>query len=402
MYPHLEAATNNVKIATGFFTIQGYDLLRLALSNKSVQIMVGFDEHSRERLKQILIADMMLHLSRWEVANRREAVLDLVRKIQNGRFQIVERKENNWLDVKARHKDHAKIYILDDAKVIVGSSNLTQSGLLYNIEGMTVQEESSHVNYFLKQFLTYWNAEDTVDLTQELLDALLAWLELRPPFDIYHKTIQLLIQDEPVKAPRENYKMPVRYQRVVIERLLRQLNDFQGAMLVASTGLGKTIMATYTALRLKNKKRIDTVPVFSPSQVQHKWKQSLRTAGINHDICTLNILDYSPRRKGKKTWEMEEALAQVDDKYLIIIDESQYFRNKKRAKDGQRRNAFIRLNPLLRNRKTLVLLLTITPFSKGVKDLNNQLNLLPHTAERRYFCGRFPDGSREAKVHTHR
>ncbi len=386
--PYLAEAQQKVQIATGFFTIQGYELIREGLAQKWVQVMVGFDEQSRERLKELLIAEILLHLSRWDAENRRAAVEDLVKRIQQGRFQIIEHKKQDFLDARARNRDHAKIYIFDEATVLVGSSNLTVSGLKYNYEGMASVLETGRVRYYLDQFNSFWEAEDTLDLTQALLDALLAWLSLRDPFDIYLKTIQLLIPEEDVEPPRENYKMPVRYQMVVIERLLRQLQESRGAMLVASTGLGKTVMATHTALRLHRERRIYNVLVFAPVQVQPDWRIAMASAGVGAEIFTRNLLDKSPKSsKGKGMQEMEDAFRRIDDKYLIIIDESQHFRNSKQAgmNAGKKRHAFARLLPIISKSKALVLLLTATPYSKEVDDLNNQLELLPHTAETKHI-----------------
>ena len=382
--PYLEQAEKSLQVATGFFTIQGYNLIRNYLSDISVQLLVGFDEGATDRLKELLIDQIMIHLSRWGVENRRAAVLDLVERIKKGRIQIVEHGNREWIDARVRNRDHGKIYILDERIVLSGSVNLTLSGLKYNSENLTLVEDPKRVKYYLDQFQKYWNAEDTVDLTKSLLDALLKWLQLSPPFDIYLKTIESLIQEESIAPPRESYKMPVKYQLVVIERTLRQIRAFSGAMLVASTGLGKTVMATHIALRLSREKQIHNVIVFSPLQVQPDWKHALRSAGLSYDVFTRNLLDRPGKRKGNKMIEMEEALEQMDENYLVIIDESQYFRNRTRAKDGRRRQSFNRLVPVIEKKKVKVLLLTATPFSKEVGDLNNQLRLLPHTAEKTY------------------
>jgi hypothetical protein len=154
-----------------------------------------------------------------------------------------------WIDARLRNRDHAKVFIVDDAFVVVGSGNLTISGLRHNQEGMTLIDEEQRVQYWVERFNYFWKHPDTIDLTQALLEALLRWLELHPPYDIYLKTIEALIGEDDTEPPRDNYKMPVQYQMVVIERVLRQLKDWGGAMLVASTGLGKTVMATHIALR---------------------------------------------------------------------------------------------------------------------------------------------------------
>lgn len=364
-------------------------MIREAITEIWVQLLVGYDEESKERLRQLLIDNIMVYLSRWDAQNRREAVLDLVERIKRGKFQIVEQADKDLVDARARNRDHGKVYILDETLVLSGSANLTVNGLRFNSENLTLVDAPDRVSYYLNQFQEYWEAEDTVDLTQALLDALLKWLQLSPPFDIYLKTIQVLIQEEEVEPPRENYKMPVNYQLVVIERLLRQLKAFRGAMLVASTGLGKTVMATHAALRLARTKRIDNIIVFSPLQVQLDWKHALRSAGLGNEIFTRDLLDRPGKIKGKKMLEMEDALQHIDGGYLVIIDESQYFRNKTRAKDGRKRHSFNRLIPVIQEKEALVLLLTATPFSKEVNDLNHQLQLLPHTADKKFVK---PDG----------
>jgi superfamily II DNA or RNA helicase len=74
--------------------------------------------------------------------------------------------------------------------------------------------------------------------------------------------------------------MPVQYQQVVIERLLRQLADWRGTMLVASAGLGKTVMATHTACRLLLARKILNAIVLAPLQVLPNWQESMASSGI--------------------------------------------------------------------------------------------------------------------------
>jgi len=385
--PYLAAARSQVRIATGFFTVQGYDLIRPALAGKHVYVLVGYDEDSKERLRQKLIDDVMEHLSRWDAPNRREAVQDLVDKLEHGEFHIIEEPQE-VLDARIRQRDHAKVYIVDDAIVLVGSSNLTVSGLRNNAEGMAAVDEPERVRHWRQQFEGYWNAPDTYDLTQELLEALRRWLGLHNPYDVYLKTILALIPEDEIRAPREAYKMPVRYQLVVVERLLRQLQEWRGAMLVASTGLGKTIMATHTAYRLARAGEIMNVIVFAPKQVQPDWEQALRSAGLSYQVFTRNLLDQprsrSKKRKTKKVDIIERALAEVDDRYIIFVDESQYFINRLRAHDGTVRHSFRRLLELAGRKNPYIMLLTATPMARGVQDLNNQLALLPHTAAPAY------------------
>lgn len=380
--PHLAQSQRLVRIATGFFTVQGYNLIRKHLLGKEVNILVGYDELSRERLKQKLIDDILLHLSRWEEPNRREAVADLIGKLERGELQIIEQGSPEVIEARTRKYDHGKLFILDDNLVLVGSSNLTVSGLIHNTEALACVDQPARVAEWLALYEKYWTAPDTYDLTQALLEALRRWLGLSDPYDIYLKTIQALVPEDDTEAPRDSYKMPVKYQMVVIARVLRQINDWRGAMVVASTGLGKTIIATHVAYRLRQAGRILNVIVFAPTPVQPDWRRALSSAGLSYEIFTRNLLDQplSKKRRSKEVRKIVEALQSLDARYLVIIDESQYFKNRLQARGGDDRRSFRRIVDAVNDKRPLVVLLTATPLARGVQDLNNQLHLLPRTA----------------------
>lgn len=382
LIPYLEQGQHLVRIATGFFTIQGYDLIRPQLISKTVNILVGFDESSRERLKQKLIDDIMTHLSRWDANNRRLAVQNLVDKLERGELKVIEQGSPELIDARIRKYDHGKVFILDESAVLVGSSNLTASGLIHNTEAVTCIIKPERIKSWIALFQKYWLAPDTYDLTQALLEALRRWLGLHNPFDIYLKTIQALVPEDDTEAPRNSYKMPVKYQMVIVDRVLRQLHDWRGAMVVASTGLGKTIIATHVAYRLQQAGNIRNVLIFAPKPIHPDWEQAMYSAGLSHKIITRNLLDQRvpPKRLTGKKKEMMEALSRLDEQHLIILDESQYFKNRLQARGKGNRLSFERLVQAINEKTPKVILLTATPLARGVKDLNNQLYLLPWTA----------------------
>lgn len=377
--PYLAKLESTLRVSSGFFTVEGYDLIRAYLQQKNVQILIGYDETSHIRLKQRLIEDIMNHLAAWSIANRREAVLDLVAKLQRGEFQLVE-QVGEVVEARTRFRDHGKVYILDDKIVFPGSVNLTRNGLLYNTENLTAVLDENRVRHYCDTFFEYWTDPRTENLTQLLLDALLKWLRLRIPFDVYLRTIQALgILDETDQG-RPDYKQPVLYQRVVIQRAMDQLKQYRGAIIVASTGLGKTVMATDIALRLSKDRTIFSVVVYAPKQIQREWIHSFRTAGIFVDVRTRNSLDQPTRGKGGKIEEAVQTLEGADRTTLIILDETQYFVNRLSASGEGDRRSFDRLQASVAAKSPYVLMLTATPMVKHPSDLNHQLLLLPHTA----------------------
>lgn len=134
------------------------------------------------------------------------------------------------------------------------------------------------------------------------------------------------------------------------------------------------------AYKLFVKGRIDHVMVFAPLQVQPDWEQVFDEAGILCQIFTRDLLDQptsSPNPSAALN-KMLAALERVDEKYLVIVDESQRFRHQLRAIDGKKRHSFARLRTVVEAQNALILLLTATPYATGVQDINNQLYLLPH------------------------
>ena len=341
-----------------------------------VRILVGFDEDARTQLHALLVEELLQRLARSTEADRRATVLDLVQRIRRGQLRVGKENAGHLL-ARIHSKDHAKVYLFDKELAVVGSSNLSRSGLCSNSEAMTLVKEPQRVQTFQNAFEQRWNADTTEDLTEALLAALLRWLSLDPPYHIYLHTVAALDPKEEIEAPRANYKMPVDYQRPVVERVLRQLQSYGGSMLVASTGLGKTVMATHVALRLARNGTIDNVLVFAPKAVRPNWRHDLRSAGLSGQVLIRNVLDMS--RSGPAVRDLEDALAYVDERYLVIVDESQYYRNRVRQSGDAYRRSFERL-AIARERGAKILLLTATPYSRGLDDLNNQLHLLPHSA----------------------
>lgn len=365
-----------IRIATGFFTIRGYNLIRGSSKGKRMYILVGMDDPGEDRLRKALVQEIMRDLRTGLDENRREAVEELVQKMEGGNFRII--------DARAK-KHHAKLFIVDEDIVLVGSSNVSQRGMLDAIESGTVEENPQKVDFFSKMFETHFNAPDCVDITQELIEALRSWLGMATPWDIYLKTLNALKSLDDLDLVRITYKRPVGYQQDVIARILRQMEAFHGAMLVASTGLGKTVIATDVALRLQKELGLLNVLVIGPKPVENSWRNHLRPAGIALEFFNHNALNREDLEKNQFAKELQILLDNhLDEKWLVIIDESHEFRNRYKEKliDGEiirsEHSSYQRLRPAIKRTGCYVLLLTATPYAKDLKNINNQLYLLPH------------------------
>lgn len=258
---YAEATEREIRIATGFFTIRGWDKICASLREKQIYLLVGIDEPGEERAYQFVIRELMRDLQIGLHRGRRQAVLDLVKRMQSGQLQIVD----------ARARDHhSKNYLFDRTAVIITSANLTGRGLAERIESGGIHTAPAEVNYMVDQFDHYFAEAEKI--TQALLEILLRWLDFVSPWDIYLKTM-LCLEHLPIIETKYS-KHPSAYQVDMIARTLSQLRSHQGSMLVASTGLGKTVVAIHVALRLKQAGEIDNVMVVGlAGNVQTNWQR---------------------------------------------------------------------------------------------------------------------------------
>ncbi len=373
---HFFYGETEIRIAVGFFTVRGYNLIRGSAKGKKLFILVGVKEPGQKRVEMAIINEIMADLRRGIDEDRYAAVEELVAKMKGGEFRIV--------DARAM-PHHAKLYLVDDKVALVGSSNLSQQGLIEAIEaGYTVLNQVQ-VKDYVRWFNDYFARGK--DLTAKLIKVLEDWLALAEPWDIYLRTLDALRFLEEPKLKRASYRKPVGYQSDIISRALRHIDQYQGDMVVASTGLGKTIIGTDVALHLKEAGVISNVMVIAPKAVEGSWKQHLRPIGVNVEIFNPAALDAPSPDKNQFTRELMMILEEeLDEQWLIIIDESHNFRRHSQDKyiDGQAvrvtRLAFERLMPAIARSKARVLELTATPVSTGLENVNDQLLLLPHTA----------------------
>ena len=364
-----------VRIMTGFFSMTGYDLVRASLKNKKVKILVGVVEPAKERVRKKLINEIKKDLRTGDAETRYDAVLDVVTRIQNNALDIID----------ARAKGHhAKVYIIDDKYAIFGSSNTSMRGLKTQVESGTPLR-GQIVKEIVDDFERHFNDELCINITQELLETLLRWLEMASPWEIYLKTMKLLRQLDELDKPRPDYRMPVNYQNDVIAEALLKLEEHKGCIIVASTGLGKTVIGADIVRRRVKEGLTNNVIIFSPAPVREEWDRRIKSAGVGRPTTyTISVLNVIDQNYDSNLADLLYDLDHLTDKDLIIIDESHQLSNRfvkdKTTYKRKEATAYQRLLPAIKDSGCSVLLLTASPYSTELDDINNQLYLLPHTA----------------------
>jgi len=369
------SAAELVRIATAYFEASGYQVLQDMLAGKQIRLMVGRSEGGRDHATEVL-REFEHELATGNMERRTRAMRLMLEALQQGSMvvgvgcQAVEQAAA--MDARYLYH-HAKLYFADRHAAVVSSANFSLHGLTTSREAGFVVTDPDAVAFFVHHFDIYFaNAES---ITRPLIERLLAWLKAYDPFQIYARALLELYglpdEDAPASLPRL-----APYQRAVVSSVLAALLMHRGAFLIASTGLGKTIIAAHVVAYLRMQEEIDSVLVVCPAGIKEMWRRMMRAAKTTCAEFSYHTLSGQDRRLDAGVGALEHELRNVDDKTLIILDESHHLRNQD-GEDGEMRLSNERILEAVDDRHARVLLMTATPYSKSREDVNSQLRLLP-------------------------
>ena len=275
------------------------------------------------------------------------------------------RDEKVKVKFHARHYLHAKLYLIhrQDQTVaiagVVGSSNLTLSGLQKNGE-LNIDVLDQDAAKKLKQwFDERWNDERSADVSMELAEIIEnSWAggEI-PPYHVYLKTAYELSRDaisgvDEYPVPSEFRHRILDFQAKAVSIAAKILSRQNGVMIGDVVGLGKTIVASAVAKTFQEDSG-DNVLVICPPNLSDMWKDYMNKYLIAGDVLSLG-----------STKELEN----MRRYRLIIVDESHQFRNRDTTRYGH-------LHDYIERNDSRVILLTATPYNKAFSDIASQLRL---------------------------
>ncbi len=189
-------------------------------------------------------------------------------------------KDFNNIDLKVFVTDkeigfHTKGYIFeyeDYFKVIIGSSNITQSALKSNIEWNVevISKDDSFLENVLEEYDHLWNSSTAAD------DAFISRYEEFLSKLVNHNAKQSLIYEH------VEYIVPNRMQKRAMENLNR-LRSFgeNKALVIAATGTGKTYMSAFDVKHYQPKKLLFIV---HREEILKKAKETFEKLIVNQEV----------------------------------------------------------------------------------------------------------------------
>ena len=171
---------DEVFFEVGYFYFSGFEQIYKQLKDKKVNIIIGIDYDQKiGKLvhSNLAIKDNYFSYLKDDINNT--DILD--QKIGQDSYNLfVDKIKNGTLKIKCHKKkiNHSKIFIFKSSKInndndnlpgkiLMGSSNLTRSGFLTNIEGNHLFDDKVNFEDYFKRFQKLWLSEDCIDIVDD-------------------------------------------------------------------------------------------------------------------------------------------------------------------------------------------------------------------------------------------
>ena len=299
-----------------------------------------------------------------EVSDEIESSED-TKDVEIGIKKFIEFVKTGKLEIRVypHQPIHAKVYIMrkdlekseDFGKVITGSSNFSQSGLINQLEFNVELKDSRDVRFALDKFEELW--KESVDVTSEYIEqAEDSWIrEDITPYELFLKCLYEYFKEE-INEDKLDAKtlglppgfMKLQYQLHAVTRAEKILATYNGVFISDVVGLGKTYIGAMLAKRLKGRKLIICPPV-----LKDNWEKVLWEFDVPAKVESLGKLD--------SILKMEEGSYDY-----VFIDEAHRFRNEDN-------DTYSKLHQICIGKK--VVLISATPQNNYISDIANQIYL---------------------------
>lgn len=365
----------------GYFYVSGfYKVYKSLETAEKIRILVGINTN-KETVDYINIArNENAALFKYSAVETKESIDNDVKNemensqdsndVEEGIRKFIEWIKNGKLQIKAyqNEKIHAKIYIMtfkennfDKGRVITGSSNFTQSGLVDNLEFNVELKNVSDYEFALKQFGDLW--EHSVDISDQYVKTITekTWLKDDiTPYELYLKFLYEYFKEDLDEKQSLSFEyLPegfkkLEYQEQAVINAKKILETYGGVFISDVVGLGKTYISAMLAHQLSGRTLVIAPPALLKESNPGSWKNVF----IDFQVPSAEF-----ESRGKLDHLIQRGVEKFDN---IIIDEAHGFRT-------ETTKSYEKLAQICRGKK--VILVTATPYNNYPKDILSQIKL---------------------------
>ncbi len=357
----------------GYFNVSGFHAIYKSLEKaERIRILIGIGTTPST---YHLIKTAETHPSHYEAKQKVEEMIENEmaeseddQNVEEAIRKFIEWIKNGKLQIRAypSQKLHAKLYIItfregdrDKGRVITGSSNFTQSGLIDNLEFNVELKNTSDYEYAKNKFEALW--KESVEVSEAIVQILTqkTWLKDDiTPYELYLKFLyeyfkdELNITDEVfTEYIPENFK-ELEYQKQAVLNAKRILEEYGGVFISDVVGLGKTYMGAMLANQLDGRTLVIAPPALIDKRNPGSWRNVFSDFNIPAEFVSIGKLDEA--KEDSKKYKN------------IIIDESHRFRTETTI-------SYEDLSEICRGKR--VILVSATPYNNSPMDILAQIKL---------------------------
>ncbi|TRZ91028.1 MAG: helicase [Methanosarcinales archaeon] len=364
----------------GYFYTSGFHALYRSLEKtEKIRILIGISTNRQTYDLIVKAGNPKQQVIEFSHAETKEEVEKLIeqeladsednRKVEEGVNKFIEWVRDRKLEIRAYPSQniHAKLYIMtfcqgdrDVGRVITGSSNFTQAGLIDNLEFNVELKNRSDYEFSRQKFDELW--KDAVDVSEKYAQTIQekTWLSQNiTPYQLYLKFLYEYFKDELsqidevfVKYLPPEFKK-LEYQEQAVLNAKKILLEYGGVFISDVVGLGKTYISAMLAGQLDGRTLVIAPPVLLEKSNPGSWPNVFSDFRVSADFESLGKLD--------------DLLNRGTEKYTnIIIDEAHRFRTETTI-------TYEKLAEICRGKR--VILVTATPYNNAPKDILSLLKL---------------------------
>jgi hypothetical protein len=228
-------------------------------------------------------------------------------KVEDGVNKFMEWVKTGKLEIKAYPSQniHAKLYIMtfaegdrDTGRVITGSSNFTQAGLVDNLEFNVELKNRSDYDFAKNKFEKLWN--NAVDVSEKYVQTIQekTWLSQNiSPYQLYLKFLYEYFKDELSQTdevfvkylPPEFKKLE--YQEQAVLNAKKILLEYGGVFVSDVVGLGKTYISAMLAGQLDGRTLVIAPPALLGKSNPGSWTNVFSDFRVPADFESIGKLD---------------------------------------------------------------------------------------------------------------
>ena len=364
----------------GYFYASGFHALYKSLENtERIRILIGISTNKQtynlmQNAKQL--TQQPLQFSSAEAKREIEGLVEKEmedsednQNTAEGVNKFIEWIRNKKLKIRAypSKKIHAKVYIMafregdrDRGRVITGSSNFTQAGLVDNLEFNVELKNIADYDFAQKKFNELW--ENAVDVSEKYLETIQTktWLNNDiTPYELYLKFLYEYFKDELSRTDEVSIRYwPVEfkkleYQEQAVLNAKKILEEYGGVFISDVVGLGKTYVSAMLAGQMDGRTLVIAPPNLLKKNNPGSWPNVFSDFRVPADFESLGKLD--------------DIIDLGTEKYTnIIIDEAHHFRTETNI-------TYEKLSEICRGKR--IILVTATPYNNSPKDILSQIKL---------------------------